>query len=179
MSGRRTYGDVIPIEAIVGVAQTNQPGAILSAWLVSLRPRRQPRVSQAVCRNKLVSKNRSVKRNDHDSDKMGSQLACLNLTEGQLRVIQGLEKGRQQAIDQAKARGAVNVKQVMAAAIKDLDEGHPARGRAKRIALSLPPDRSGRRLTERSVKRILDRLSVCPISQVQNSGQQEVIQYAK
>lgn len=103
----------------------------------------------------------------------------INVTPGQLRALEGLDNGRRLAIKLAKERAADNAKLVMDAALKDLDAGEPARGRAKRIALDLPPDRSGKRLTERSVKRILDRLSVCPIAQAQNSGQQEVTYHAK
>ncbi len=107
-------------------------------------------------------------------------LTRVNMTPGQLRVLEGLAKGRQLAIEQAKARAAENARLVMRAAIRDLDAGEPARGRAKRIALVLEPDVSGKqRLTERSVKRILDRLSVCPISQWHNIGQQEVKTHAK
>lgn len=102
-----------------------------------------------------------------------STLTRVNVTPGQLRVLEGLAKGRQLAIEQAKARAAENALLVLKAAIKDVDAGEPARGRAKRIALDLPPDRSGKeRLTERSVKRILDKLSVCPIAHRQNAWQQ-------
>lgn len=90
-----------------------------------------------------------------------SDLTRLNLTQGQLRALEGLTRGRQRAIELAKERAAKNAVEVMKEAIKDLDAGNPTRGRAKRIALGLPP---GKCLTERSVKRILDRLSVCPIS---------------
>lgn len=102
----------------------------------------------------------------------------INVTPGQVRALEGLAKGRQRAIEVAKVRAAQHATEVMSAALKDLDDGYPARGRAKRIALGLPPDRWGKRLTERSVKRILDRLSVCPIAQAQNSGQQEVKHHA-
>lgn len=98
----------------------------------------------------------------------------LHLTVGQVRALEGLAKGRRRAIEQAKARAAENVMLVMKWALQDLEAGEPARGRAKRIALDLPPDRSGKpRLTERHVKRILDTLSACPIGLGQNQRQQE------
>ena len=104
------------------------------------------------------------------SDK--SSVARLRLTPGQLRVLEGLEKGRRRAIERAKLRAAFNAKRVMAEAIKDLNAGNPKRGRAKRIAVDLPPDPfdgRGRRLTERAVNKILARLSVVPIRSAQNS----------
>lgn len=110
-----------------------------------------------------------------------ARLARVNLLPGEARVLAGLAKGRRQAIEQAKLRGAVNAKLVMQASLKDLAEGNPARGRAKRIAHALPPDRFdrlGRQLTERSVKRILDKLLVCPIQVAQNPGQLEVTHHA-
>lgn len=100
-------------------------------------------------------------------------LTRVNVTPGQLRVLEGLAKGRQLAIGLAKFRAALNAKLVMDAALKDLDAGEPARGRAKRIVKGLPPDPSGRSLTERSVKRILDKLSVCPIASAQNRQKRE------
>lgn len=67
-------------------------------------------------------------------------------------------------------------------ALKDLAAGGPARGRAKRVAIDL--DALGVKLTqrstrttisslERSVKRILDKLSVCPIASVQDGTNKE------
>lgn len=114
-----------------------------------------------------------MKRSAPEREKISNQLVRLNLTEGQLRAIQGLEKGRHLAIELAKISAAKNARLVMDAALKDLDAGEPARGRAKRIALGLPPDSSGRSLTERSVKRILDKLSVCPIASAQNGQKRE------
>ncbi len=103
------------------------------------------------------------------------EVARLKLTPGQQRALEGLERGRRKAIELAKLRAAFNAKRVMDEAIKDLDAGYPRRGRAKRITHVLPPDpfdRLRRKLTERSVQRILDRLSVCPIASVQNGHQQ-------
>lgn len=103
----------------------------------------------------------------------GNGISRINVTPGQLRVLEGLAKGRQLAIENAKISAAKNAKRVMDEALKDLDAGEPARGRAKRIALALAEDGCDVCLTERSVKRILDKLSVCPIASVQNAQKRE------
>ncbi|MDC8451062.1 MAG: hypothetical protein LV473_22325 [Nitrospira sp.] len=104
----------------------------------------------------------------------GGSLIGIRLTPGQVRVLEGLDKGRRQAIEAEKRAAAINAALVMEAALTDLSAGGAKRGRAKRIALSLGPyDREGRRLTERSVLRILDKLSVCPIALGQNGQKKE------
>lgn len=107
-----------------------------------------------------------------DSDQ--SSVARLGITPGQLRAIEGLELGRRKAIEQAKLRAAKNAALVMNLAMIDLDAGRPVRGRAGRIARKLEG-----LLTERSVKRILVKFSVCPIQAVQNEPQNKEGSYAK
>lgn len=81
------------------------------------------------------------------------------LTKGALRVLEGLERGRQQAIKRARTIGAENALLVIHLANLDAAAGRPLRGRAGRISRVLAG-----RLSERSVLRIIsDRLSVCPI----------------
>lgn len=70
------------------------------------------------------------------------------------RVLLGLAKGRARAIAQAKARGAARLAMIVVLANEDLQRGRPSRGRASRIARKLHG-----LLSERHVKRILDRLS--------------------
>ncbi|MDR4467539.1 MAG: hypothetical protein MRJ68_04455 [Nitrospira sp.] len=106
----------------------------------------------------------------------GDSVTGIRLTSGQVRVLAGLDRGRRQAIAAKKLQAARNADRVMRAAIEDLEAGEGRRGRAKRIALSLEPDdQTGQRLTERSVLRILARLSVCPIAFGQNEGKREGI----
>lgn len=85
------------------------------------------------------------------------------LAVGQQRALEGLARGRLNAIRNSRIIGALNISRVMAAALKDLAVGGPARGRAKRIAIDLEG-----KLTERSVLRILDRLLACPIAVAHN-----------
>lgn len=92
------------------------------------------------------------------SSKATGAISRINLTPGQQKVIQGMDRGRAIAIRNAKIVGAVNSGLVMNLALKDLNAGGSRRGRAKRIAIDL-----GGKLTERSVLRILAGLSVCPI----------------
>lgn len=81
------------------------------------------------------------------------------LSAGALRVLEGLARGRQQAIQRAKTIGAENALLVLHLANLDAAAGRPLRGRAGRISRALAG-----RLSERSVLRIIsDRLSVCPI----------------
>ena len=96
------------------------------------------------------------------------------LTVGQQRTLEGLDRGRRNAIKKAKLDGALNAQMVMDQALKDLKAGGPARGRAKRIAIDL-----GGKLKERSVLRILDRLSVCPIASVHNGENLQEVSHAK
>lgn len=91
----------------------------------------------------------------------------VKLTPGQQRALEGLERGRKHAIEQAKVEAAKNAALVMNLALIDLNKGRPARGRAGRISRKL-----GKMLAERSVRRILAKLSVCPIASVQNGHQQ-------
>lgn len=70
------------------------------------------------------------------------------------KVLVGLTKGRQLAIQRSRKVGADNAYKVVILANLDMNAGSPQRGRAGRIARNL-----GGLLTERSVKRILDRLS--------------------
>lgn len=86
--------------------------------------------------------------------KATDSLKHVNLTVGQRKVLEGLEKGRRNAAERSKEIGAQNAVVVIMFANRDIEAGYPARGRAKRIAIDL-----GGKLTERSVKRILDRLS--------------------
>ena len=90
-------------------------------------------------------------------------LRRVSMTAGQVRALEGLERGRLIAIRKAKTTGAANAIRVMEKAMRDLNAGGPTRGRAKRISIDL-----GGELTERAVLRILDRLSVCPIASVHN-----------
>ena len=114
------------------------------------------------------------------SNSRSARLPSIALTAGQLRAIEGLARGRQLAIKRAKERRAINAKKIMKEAIKDLEAGEPARGRAKRIHLNLPLNDLGKPImTERSVKRILDTLSVCPIRQEHTRDKQEVLHHAK
>lgn len=71
-----------------------------------------------------------------------------------LKVLDGLAKGRQQAIAQAKERAAFHVAKVVIHTNADVAAGKPERGRAGRISRKL-----GGILSERQVKRILDTLS--------------------
>lgn len=70
------------------------------------------------------------------------------------KVLEGLDKGRQRAIAQSKERAAFHVAKVVIHSNADFASGKPERGRAGRIARKL-----GGMLSERQVKRILDRLS--------------------
>lgn len=70
------------------------------------------------------------------------------------KVLAGLDKGRHRAIAQAKERAAFHVAKVVIHSNADFASGKPERGRAGRIARKL-----GGMLSERQVKRILDRLS--------------------
>ena len=79
------------------------------------------------------------------------------------KVLDGLDKGRQRAITQAKERAAFHVAKVVIHANVDVAAGKPERGRAGRISRKL----SGI-LSERQVKRILDRLSCMSDSAEQN-----------
>lgn len=69
------------------------------------------------------------------------------------KVIEGLEKGHQRAVERAKQIGAANALQVMTLAMIDAQAGHSIRGRSARIAKKL-----GGLLKERSVRKILVRL---------------------
>lgn len=82
-----------------------------------------------------------------------------------LAVLAGLAKGRQRAIQQAKARAAHHLAVILPLALADRAKGRPERGRAGRIARQL-----GGALSERHVKRILDTLS-CPSESVDHNGQ--------
>ena len=106
--------------------------------------------------------------------KATDSLRRVNLTVGQQRALEGLDRGRLNAIRKARTTGAENAMKVMNFALKDLSAGAPARGRAKRIAIDL-----GGELTERSVKRILDRLLVCPIASVHNGENLQEVSHAK
>lgn len=110
----------------------------------------------------------------------------VKLTLGQQKVLEGLDRGRRRAISSAKLIGARNASRVMDLALKDLAAGGPARGRAKRIAIDL--ETLGVKLSarpssiaskQRSVKRILDRLSVCPIASVHNGENLQEVSHAK
>ena len=103
-----------------------------------------------------------------------SSIRRVKLTVGQQKVLEGLERGRRNAIREARNTGAVHASLVMTLAMKDLNAGGPTRGRAKRIAIDL-----GGKLTERSVLRILDRLSVCPIASVHNGENLQEVSHAK
>lgn len=104
----------------------------------------------------------------------GDSVTGIRLTSGQVRVLDGLDRGRRQAIEAKKRAAAIHAALVMEAALTDLAAGGGKRGRAKRIALSLGPyNREGCRLTERSVLRILAKLSVCPIASRQNEHNRE------
>lgn len=81
------------------------------------------------------------------------------------KVLSELAKGRQRAIERARQIGAANAMQVMALAVIDAQAGRSVRGRAGRISRKL-----GGLLTERSVKRIMDRLSSVSDSIRHNAG---------
>jgi hypothetical protein len=70
------------------------------------------------------------------------------------KVLAGLDRGRAIAIAQAKARSAQRVGLIVVLVNTDTQQGRPDRGRAGRIARKL-----GGLISERHVKRILDRLS--------------------
>ena len=70
------------------------------------------------------------------------------------KVLAGLAKGRHLAIQRARDRGRHNLALILALAGVDSASGKPLRGRAGRIHRKL-----NGALTERSVQRILDRLS--------------------
>ena len=106
--------------------------------------------------------------------KATDSLSRVNLTVGQQRALEGLERGRRNAIIEARTTGAVNAIRVMEKALIDLNAGGPTRGRAKRIAIDLDGE-----LTERAVLRILDRLSVCPIASVHNGENLKEVSHAK
>lgn len=74
------------------------------------------------------------------------------------RILAGLARGRQIAIQRAKDTASRNIALILPLVNADIAAGHPLRGRAGRICRKL---KGG--LTERGVKRILDRLSVGPI----------------
>jgi len=105
--------------------------------------------------------------------KATDSLRRVSLTVGQQRALEGLERGRRNAILKATTTGAVNAIRVMDFAVKDLNAGGPTRGRAKRIAIDLKGD-----LTERAVLRILDRLSVCLIASVHNGKNLKEVSHA-
>ncbi|NOS81309.1 MAG: hypothetical protein HOP32_06990 [Nitrospira sp.] len=104
-------------------------------------------------------------------------LARVRLSIGQQKVLEGLERGRRLAIQNAKIQAALNAQWVMDLALKDLAAGGPARGRAKRVAIDLVAlgvkltqrsDHTSEESMVRSVRRILDTLSVSPIASAQN-----------
>ena len=70
------------------------------------------------------------------------------------KVLDALDKGRALAIRQNQARSAQHLATVVILFNADRQQGRPARGQAGRIARKL-----GGLLSERHVKRILDRLS--------------------
>ena len=70
------------------------------------------------------------------------------------KVLDALDKGRALAIRQNQARSAQHLATVVVLFNADRQQGRPARGQAGRIARKL-----GGLLSERHVKRILDRLS--------------------
>lgn len=89
------------------------------------------------------------------------------------KVLAALENGRHRAIVRAREMGAANALQVMALAVTDAQSGRSPRGRAGRIARKL-----GGLLTERSVKRILDRLSSVSDSIRHNAANFKEVSYA-
>ena len=101
-------------------------------------------------------------------------LRRVNLTVGQQRALEGLDRGRLNAIRKARTTGAENAIRVMDLALKDLNAGGSSRGRAKRIAIDLEG-----KLTERSVLRIFGRLSVRPIASVHNGQTFTEVSHAK
>lgn len=73
------------------------------------------------------------------------------------RVLEALARGREKAVAAAQARGATTARAVRRALDVDVLEGHGERGRAGRIARRLK--RGGVKITERGVRKILERLS--------------------
>lgn len=73
------------------------------------------------------------------------------------RILAGLAKGRQKAVERAQAQGAVTARAVRRALDVDVLEGRGERGRAGRIARRLR--REGVTVGERQVRRIIDTLS--------------------
>lgn len=70
------------------------------------------------------------------------------------RVLAALSRGRARAIEAARARGAANELEVRRLLDLDILAGHDERGRAGRIAR-----RMTKPISERGVRKILDRLS--------------------
>jgi hypothetical protein len=73
------------------------------------------------------------------------------------RVLQALERGRQRAIERQRRRGAITETLVRRLLDDDLLAARGVRGRAGRIQRALR--RSGIDLTERGVRKVLERLS--------------------
>ena len=99
-----------------------------------------------------------------------SEKATMSMSQSQAaqigrRVLAGLARGRQRAITQAQARSAQWTVQITYLALADRDVGRAARGRACRIRRKL-----GGALSERQVKRILDRLSSVSDSRAYSHG---------
>lgn len=74
-----------------------------------------------------------------------------------LRVLASLARGREKAVAGAQARGAVTVRAVRRALDVDVLQGHGERGRAGRVQRRLW--REGVNVSERQVRKILERLS--------------------
>ena len=79
------------------------------------------------------------------------------------RVLASLSKGRLKAIEMNQARSRERANLLLPLATADVLAGRPPRGRAGRLARQLR--REGNTLSERQVKRILDRLSSVSIGQ--------------
>ena len=96
---------------------------------------------------------------------LGELLELRAEVRAQHRGRQGLERGRDAAIRAAQARAAYKRVMVVELAAADVQAGHPDRGRAKRIALSLAG-----KLSESQVRRILRILSSARDSRPQDAG---------
>lgn len=85
------------------------------------------------------------------------------------KVLAGLAKGRQRAIEMNQARAKARASVILTLAAADVVAGRPTRGRAGRLSRQLK--RAGTGLSERHVKRLLDRLFKMSDLMAQNSFQ--------
>jgi len=75
------------------------------------------------------------------------------------RVLEGLDRGRRHAIEQAQRRSREHAKVIMVLLQLDVAKGKPSRGRPGRIHRRLIA--SGVEISESQVRRIISSLTVC------------------